>query len=299
MKEPEISVLVVTRNRRNFLDRCLMCLYSTSLSQERKIYVWDNASEDDTSAYLATLKHWDDIVIMRSKVNIGTRARQKMLTMIDNPYILTIDDDAWITTPGWAPAMIECFKGDPKIGALMFGRTADERNSFGVTWEGIEYKNLSRPRFKSENLIGAFKPTCEPPNEIHRKMMKKIGNHWILPENDKIPISFGGWCAIWRSDIVKKHRWKGLSGLMSDMASEWAELVKEQGYYKAVSIEFLAYHGCGPWWHLVDNGELSWKDKVRESPIIYNRSSEEQQKWYDQAKEWLGWDSGIPTVEEK
>lgn len=293
--KPEISVLIVTRNRRNFLDRCLMCIYSTSSLKERKIYVWDNASEDDTSAYLSTLKHWHDIVVMRSNVNIGTRARQEMLNTIDSPYILTMDDDAWILTPEWASAMIECFKGDPKLGALMFGRTTDERNSFGVTCQGVEYKNLSRPRFKSENLIGAFKSTIEPPDEKHRKLMKKIGNHWILPENNEISIGFGGWCTIWRSAIVKKNQWKGKDGTMTDMATEWHELIKKQDYYSALTIEFLAYHGCGPWWHLFDYGELSWEDKVRESPIIYTRDSKEQQKWYDDCKKWSGWNSGIPT----
>ncbi len=168
MNNQPISVLIVTRNRRDFLERCLMCICSTSTLEERKIYIWDNASEDDTADYLATLKKWDDFVIMRSEINIGTRARQEMVKMINSPLALTIDDDAWITTPGWASAMTKCFELDSKLGALMFGRTADERNNFGVTWDGKDYNTFDRPRFKSENIVGAFKPTLEPPDEKHK-----------------------------------------------------------------------------------------------------------------------------------
>jgi glycosyltransferase involved in cell wall biosynthesis len=296
MNNQPISVLIVTRNRRDFLERCLMCLYATSTSNERKIYVWDNASEDDTHDYLATLKKWNDIVIIRSENNIGTRARQEMVKMINSPLVLTIDDDAWITTPGWATAITQCFDNDPQLGALMFGRTADERNNFGVTWDGKDYNTFERPRFKSENIVGVFNGTIEPPDERHRSVMKKIGDHWILPENDKIGLEFGGWCAIWRTEIIRDHNWEGASGVMTDMASEWVDLVRNNFYYKALTIEFLAYHACGAWWHLMCHGELSWQDKVRESPVIYGRESSEQQKWYEQAKEWSGWGSGIDIV---
>lgn len=296
MKNKPISILVVTRNRRDFLERCLMCLCATSTPEERKIYIWDNASEDDTPDYLATLKQWDDFVIMRSEINIGTKARQEMVKVIDTPLALTIDDDAWITTSGWASSMSKCFELDSKLGALMFGRTTDERNSFGVTWDGKDYNTFSRPRFKSENIVGAFKPTLEPPDKKHREVMKKIGDHWILPENNKIGLCFGGWCTFWRTEIVKEHFWKGDSGVMTDMASEWVDLVRNSSYYKALTIEFLAYHACGAWWHLMCHGELSWQDKVRESPVIYGRESSEQQKWYEQAKEWSGWGSGIDII---
>lgn len=276
MDNNKIAILIVTRNRRDFLERCLMCICATSTPQERQIYVWDNASEDDTADYLATLKQWPEFTIMRSETNIGTQARQEMVIMIDSiysPLVLSIDDDAWITTTDWASAISQCFNNDPKLGALMFGRTADERNNFGVTWDGKDYNTLSKPRFKSENIVGAFKGTILPPDEKHMEVMKKIGDHWILPENDKIGLVFGGWCTVWRTDIVKQHIWKGDSGVMTDMASEWTELVKTYGYYKSLTIEFLAYHGCGCWWHLMDHGELSWQDKVRESPVIYGRES--------------------------
>lgn len=127
--------------------------------------------------------------------------------------------------------------------------------------------------------------------------MKKIGDHWILPENDKIGLEFGGWCAIWRTEIVKGHIWKGDSGVMTDMASEWVDAITNNpNYYKALTIEFLAYHGCGAWWHLQDHAELSWQDKVREAPAIYKRDGSEQQKWFDQAKLWSGWGSGINII---
>ncbi len=291
-----ISILIVTRNRRDFLERCLMSICATSTDEEREIYIWDNASEDDTAEYLATLRNWQGIKVFGSRDNIGTRARQQMIKMIDSPLVLTIDDDAWIATPGWASAAIHCFNNDPKLGALMFGRTADERNNFGVTWDGRDYNTFSKPRFASENIVGAFKGTIEPPDEKHLKVMKKIGDHWILPENDTIDLVFGGWCTIWRTDIVKSHIWKGESGVMTDMASEWADLVNAYGYYKALTIEFLAYHACGAWWHMMCHGELSWEDKVREAPVIYLRDGSEQQKWLDQSKKWSGWGSGIDII---
>ena len=63
---PLITVLLVTRNRREFVDRCLSCLCRTSQLDNILIYVWDNASEDDTSDYLATYKEHPFIIPIRS-----------------------------------------------------------------------------------------------------------------------------------------------------------------------------------------------------------------------------------------
>jgi glycosyltransferase involved in cell wall biosynthesis len=291
-KNKKISVLIITRNRRDFLDRCLMCLYETSTSEERHIYVWDNASEDDTPDYLATLKNWPDITIFRSEKNIGMEGRWKMIKMINSPYLLTLDDDAFITTKGWAN-LTKCFEADEKLGAICFSRATDERNNFGVTWEGVDYNSLSKPRFFSENMVNVFKGVPEPPDEKHRNLMKNLDGHWILPENKEINILFGGFCTLWRTDIVKRKKWQGKYGIMTDMAAEYRYVTEMYGLYVSITIEYVAYHACGCWWHMMCHGELSWADKVRESPIIYNRPGSEQQKWLDQCKEWSGWGSGI------
>ena len=297
MSEAKISALVVTKDRRSFIERCLYCLCKTTEPGEIIIYIWDNASEDDTADYLATLKQWPYIFPMRSKTNIGTEARQRMLPLVHTPYIVTLDDDIWINTPGWAKGFIDIFEGDPKLGAINFGGWIDERCRMGISWQGVDYNKFDKPMFRFDTLIDPTLGNLNPPDEKHERNMKRINGHWILPGNTEIPFTFTGAHALWRTELIRDYVWKSHAGLMSDMAGEWKDWIIAKGYYVAVSIEFICYHATGPWWHIPD-GEKAWRTKSQQSPVIYNRSEKLQWSWYEQAKAWSGWGSGIPDIED-
>lgn len=290
MGNPPISVLVVTKDRRSFVERCIYCLYNTTDPGEVIIYIWDNTSEDDTVDYLATLKQWPRIIPMRSKTNIGTEARNHMLQLVQTPYLMSIDDDVWLETPGWISAMIECFDSDSKLGGLALGLRVDERYQMGVTWEEIDYDHFQQPRFKCEPLVKTIVPLLDP--QLIESPWELCGSQAIVPAP---PYLFTGACAVWKTDLLKNYAWKSHAGIMSDMAGEWGYRVKELGYSLAAIFGYSAYHAVGPWWHIPD-GEKAWAEKSRQAPIIYNRPEAEQWKWYEQAKMWSGWGSGIPDV---
>jgi glycosyltransferase involved in cell wall biosynthesis len=296
--EAKITALCVTRNRRSFIERCIMCLYKTTMPENLLIYIWDNASEDDTPEYLATLKNCSTILPMQSRQNIGTRARQEMLKLVKTPYILTIDDDAWISTSKWDVMLIKAMELDPTLGAATLGQYIDERSRFGITWEKQDYAydEFREPRFQYENLIDSIPISgpFDPETDLY-KVTKNFNGVRIVPENNLFPITFGGFCTLWRIEPLKGYEWKGHAGIMSDMAGEWEPWIKNKGYYIGIVIDVVVYHAVGPWWHLPQH-ETSWKEKCRYSPTIYKRSGEEQWKWYEQARVWSGWGSGIPDA---
>ena len=288
----QLSVLLLTRNRREFVERCIYSLYATTEREQVMIYIWDNASEDDTADYLATLKKWPYFIPMHSKINIGTEARNKLLKIVTTPYVMSIDDDIWLVTKGWLPAMIECFENYPTLAGLNLGGPRDERNQMGVSWGGVDYNSFSEPRFQYENIVEENIPVIDP---------QGLDSSWIRCGNQAIllspPHTFSGSCAIWKTDLLRGYSWKSHAGIMSDMNGEWGDYVRAQGCALGIIWGYRLYHAVGPWWHL-GHAEKAWRDKCQQAPVIYNRSYVEQWRWFDQAKAWSGWGSGIPDVEE-
>ncbi|MDO8630128.1 MAG: hypothetical protein Q7R41_06505, partial [Phycisphaerales bacterium] len=66
--KPKITITIVTMNRREILEKTLYYLYETSDDSERDIFIWDNASTDDTPDFLGTMVGWPGVRVFRSKV---------------------------------------------------------------------------------------------------------------------------------------------------------------------------------------------------------------------------------------
>lgn len=297
-----LSIVIITYNRRDFLEKCMYCVCETGNAENYDLYIWDNASTDDTADFLASYKKWNFIKPMRSKVNIGTEASNKLVEIIETPFIMTLEPDAWICTKGWDEAILDCFKQDDKLGSLHLLTFLDERSQYGVTWQGTNYDTLSKPRFRCESILGMDIPadicSCLEKgltDEKEKGRIKIVGEHSILLRGHFIPC---GGTGVWRRDLIKNYLWKSHSGLISDINGEWGEHIAQQGYYSGIIYKYFAYHAAiAPWFHLEREYEY-WIKKADLAPVIYNRSSEVEWSWYKQAKEWSGWGSGIPDTED-
>ncbi|MCL5782028.1 MAG: glycosyltransferase [Patescibacteria group bacterium] len=89
-----ISVVVVTRNRKDKLKRCIDSLMRHLPNSE--LIVIDNGSNDGTPEYLKSL---DNVTVIRKDYNTGVSAARNIGISVSNEKIcMIIDDDAWIET---------------------------------------------------------------------------------------------------------------------------------------------------------------------------------------------------------
>ncbi len=107
----DVDVAVVSHNGRDVLPRMLACLMAANAPQER-ITVYDVASTDETSAWLAA--EWPGVSVDRLPVNNGPDpGRNRALRQCTRPYLLLLDADAFVR-PDMAARLREAL--DPAAG---------------------------------------------------------------------------------------------------------------------------------------------------------------------------------------
>lgn len=110
-----LSILIVTRNRRSELKRCLQSVLDQDIPGAR-ILVLDNASSDGTGDMLEGFG--DRITTLRMPANYGDwEARNIALQNIRAKYVFCLDDDAWCP-PGTIRGMLQIMEGDQRLAVL-------------------------------------------------------------------------------------------------------------------------------------------------------------------------------------
>jgi glycosyltransferase involved in cell wall biosynthesis len=104
-----LSVVVPTRDRPEFLDRCLRSLRQ-SLRDGDELIVADSASSDPRVREVAQAH---GAVYVRCDVPGASLARNAGWRAAANPFISFIDDDVRVL-PGWAQAIVDCFERHPE-----------------------------------------------------------------------------------------------------------------------------------------------------------------------------------------
>ncbi|MDR3423534.1 MAG: glycosyltransferase [Alphaproteobacteria bacterium] len=119
---PDISVVIPTRNRAAFLERCLVSLCEQTLDPSRfEICVVDNGSVDKTEAAVALIKarypHHRIILVEEPQLGVAY-ARNAGVRRTTAPLIVQGDDDA-TAPPDWLELFLASFaaQGD-KVGKI-------------------------------------------------------------------------------------------------------------------------------------------------------------------------------------
>ena len=112
-----IAVVVLTHERAHLLRQCVDNVLARTSELTTEIVIWDNASTDDTRAYLESL---DDprLRVVHHPENIGQNAYAEATRLTSAPYIVELDDDMIAAPPEWDRALLEAFQKLPKIGFL-------------------------------------------------------------------------------------------------------------------------------------------------------------------------------------
>lgn len=117
MSFPElISVIIPTRNRRTLLQQAIESAITQTYTNI-EIIVIDEASEDDTAAYLKNIDEPRLKVITHSTPQGGNIARNKGLEASSGTYVAFLDDDdVWAGTK--LEKQHEAFKRDSEVGIV-------------------------------------------------------------------------------------------------------------------------------------------------------------------------------------
>ncbi len=88
----KLSVVIVSYNVRYYLEQCLRSLYRSSIDGEMEVFVVDNASQDDSLAYLRPL--FPQVRYIQNTENVGfSRANNQAIRQAQGEYVLLLNPD--------------------------------------------------------------------------------------------------------------------------------------------------------------------------------------------------------------
>ena len=117
LPEMSIAVVVITHNRLELLRRCIENVLLRTSAHTHEIVIWDNASTDGTSEYVASL---DDprITLVTHHENIGQNAYAEAFKLAKSDYFVEIDDDVVDAPAGWDEMLLVAYEKLPDLGFL-------------------------------------------------------------------------------------------------------------------------------------------------------------------------------------
>lgn len=112
-----VCVVLVTHNRLQYTEKCVQALLADKQS-EFELIIWDNASTDETPAYLQSLRDPRLKKVVLSRENIGaTGAINRIWSATSLEYVAKVDNDC-LVTPGWLRTLVAAHRDIPDLGAV-------------------------------------------------------------------------------------------------------------------------------------------------------------------------------------
>lgn len=112
----DLSIIIVNYNVKHFLEQCLLSVRRACTGIQAEVFVVDNASTDDSRAYLE--KRFTDEQFIWNTTNPGFgKANNQVLPMCRGKYILFLNPDTIISEESLS-ACLNHFYNDEAIGAI-------------------------------------------------------------------------------------------------------------------------------------------------------------------------------------
>lgn len=127
---PRLSVVIVTRNRRDILRRCLKHYASQSL-REIEFIVMDNGSNDGTDAMMREV--YPEMTYRHLPENIGPLAFNKGAELASAPLLFRTDDDAYPEDTDTLERGVLFMEQRTNL-AVLAGEIVDERTGVVFNW---------------------------------------------------------------------------------------------------------------------------------------------------------------------
>lgn len=111
--DPRVTVVVITRNRREELLRTLAKL--AALPEHPAVIVVDNGSDDGTAA--AVRWQYPGVQLVAARGNLGAVGRNLALRRVTTPYVAFCDDDTW-WDPGSLTLAADALDAHPDVASV-------------------------------------------------------------------------------------------------------------------------------------------------------------------------------------
>jgi len=216
-----ISILIPTCNRLSRLTACINSVWE-SLSLRDEIIIWNNASTDGTKEYLDKIVTSTilNIRVVNSDKNIGLSAVNRGFEMMENDYMVKIDDDVIKVPFPWKQDLLEVFEKVPKAGYISAALKNDR------------------------HLPQAFFNEYNDPTKYERKTINGI------------PLRIGG--ASGGFVMTTRAVYEDVGGFV-DMEkdgifyfnedSDYSEKCKQKGYITGFREDLEVFHAFGPYYN--------------------------------------------------
>jgi len=113
----DVAIVVVTHNRFEYTKKTIARLLEDP-NEEFDLYLWDNASSDETSEYLKSLKDPRIVKVILSKENVGqTGAMNYVWGKTKAELVGKLDNDC-LVTPGWTRIFAKAHEDIENLGAV-------------------------------------------------------------------------------------------------------------------------------------------------------------------------------------
>jgi GT2 family glycosyltransferase len=206
-------ILVLNYNGRRWLAECLPSVLDAARVAPLpcRVTVIDNASTDDSLAYLA--EHWPDVEVAREP-NRGLASFNAVLARCDEPVVLLLNNDIKLDHDAVGPLIAAMETRDDALFAAPQCWTFD-----GATYEGMRTRvrtryglvqGLSRvPGFEREVDRPGGTASAGPVLAVHRERFLALGGYdpvYFPGRIEDLDLGFRGWMRGWRGYYVPQSR---------------------------------------------------------------------------------------------
>lgn len=234
---PSLSFVIVNWNGGNWLKRCIESIAKYPPSTACNIVVVDNASSDDSLAWLTsrevqTLLGPIPLEVIANSENVGFgRANNQVFAHTQSPLLLLLNADAELT-PGACDRLIETLTSDERIGAcgprllnpdgsLQISVWRNPPTAWATLISGLRLASLIPRRARGELLLAEFwdhdrrrdVPMLSGAAILaRREMIGEVGGfderfHMYLEDNEWcLRIRRAGWRIVFEPDAVVIHQ---------------------------------------------------------------------------------------------
>jgi GT2 family glycosyltransferase len=150
---PDVSIILVCWNNKNYLDPCLKSLYECSLTSTFDVIVVDNGSNDGSQEMLR--EKYPDVIIIQNHKNEGlSKATNQGVLASTGKFILFLNNDTIVNGPS-LNAMFDFMEQHPGTGAVG-GKLLNEDGSFQGGY--AKYSNIFEEVLIGTGLGDRIKP---------------------------------------------------------------------------------------------------------------------------------------------
>ncbi len=118
--EPKVSILIPFKDQVEITRRCVECILDQTTYKNYEIVLIDNwSTAADTRAWLTSLANNPQIKIIRIEENFNySRINNRAAEQLDSEYLLFMNNDVFVTQPGWLRGMVNEALADPHVGIV-------------------------------------------------------------------------------------------------------------------------------------------------------------------------------------